>query len=501
MISEVQRAEDKAAGFPGNFRRNRNAGHGQPCSSRIKCPIVLGINGVAVDSLRVHVRFEEGTDAIVGGHLIQRDYGRLDPFLVDGFAVTVLREITFGLRQSFQKVRLEVILPEVLRQLDSAAGVLNDLYRFDTGDVVEEPAATGVHEHGVPLQFEQLQDVTGFRLSQFTCGMTPEKAAGVALGPIQQNGDIFVAGGPGIFEKPGSLLKTRGQLVTQSIESFAQRRSPGLIPAGMSGIAATIGAPAFQAVRAAPGTVFEDFDFMRGRMFREVFPVAGNLGELFGLDVIERISEGHLAVAVMMAVGFAVGGDVYKFRPGAVRREGPHEPIGELFSVVKKTLEGYAVRDGTIVEKNIHGAARAQAKAIGHSGIDAATGHVGPRASADATDLRGLRGAENSEADSLLPHELESLQIDSRFREPHTFRNPAEAGPKIRNAPDDLSELVAVIRERHDHVRIGLSDSRTMTGEALTAFLIAFEDEPVSIGTVVFSQERRVGPKLKLIRP
>ena len=40
---------------------------------------------------------------------------------------------------------------------DLPSGILEDLHGFDSADLVEEPAATGVHEHGMALHFEQLQ--------------------------------------------------------------------------------------------------------------------------------------------------------------------------------------------------------------------------------------------------------------------------------------------------------------------------------------------------------
>ena len=42
-------------------------------------------------------------------------------------------------------------------ELQDAAGVGDDLHGLDAGDLVEEPAATGVHELGVAFELEQFE--------------------------------------------------------------------------------------------------------------------------------------------------------------------------------------------------------------------------------------------------------------------------------------------------------------------------------------------------------
>ena len=48
-----------------------------------------------------------------------------------------------------------------------AGGVLNDLSRFDPGELVEEPAAARVHQHRVTLHFQQFECDDLFVLAQF----------------------------------------------------------------------------------------------------------------------------------------------------------------------------------------------------------------------------------------------------------------------------------------------------------------------------------------------
>ncbi len=66
--------------------------------------------------------------------------------------------VRFG--QAREKRRLErrgLFAKELLRQLQHARCVGDDLHRLNAGNVVEEPAAAGVHELRVALHLHQLK--------------------------------------------------------------------------------------------------------------------------------------------------------------------------------------------------------------------------------------------------------------------------------------------------------------------------------------------------------
>src|SRR5262249_58317307 len=54
---------------------------------------------------------------------------------------------------------LERSAEELFGELDGAAGVTEDLHGFDSGEVIEEPAAARLHEHRVALHLEELHGV------------------------------------------------------------------------------------------------------------------------------------------------------------------------------------------------------------------------------------------------------------------------------------------------------------------------------------------------------
>ena len=163
------------------------------------------------------------------------------------------------------------------------------------------------------------------------------------------------------------------EAVAQVIERLAQGRAPRLVPAGLAaGVAAAVGVPAADAVRAAPGGVLDDLDFVGRRVDGEVLAVVGELRQLVGFDVMQRVGERHLALEMMVAVGLAVGGDVHELRPAAVLGEAADQAVGEAFAIGEQPFEGDGAGDGAVVEEEVDAAARRQIADVGARGIDLA---------------------------------------------------------------------------------------------------------------------------------
>ena len=55
-----------------------------------------------------------------------------------------------------------------------------------------------------------------------------------------------------------------------------------------------------------------DFRFVRRRMFFQKFGINSQLRMVAFFDLMQRISQRHVAILKMMAVGFAVGGDMHE---------------------------------------------------------------------------------------------------------------------------------------------------------------------------------------------
>src|SRR5277367_5871061 len=124
--------------------------------------------------------------------------------------------------------------------------------------------------------------------------------------------NVFVAGAPGLLEIFRRVLFVEGcDLIAQPVERGTERSAPLLVPVAMAArITAAVVAPASDAVDAAPGGSFHTLDVVGGRKMFQVLGVVGELGPAFAFDVLQREGQRHVSVGVMVAVGFAVGGDV-----------------------------------------------------------------------------------------------------------------------------------------------------------------------------------------------
>src|SRR5216684_4182987 len=296
---------------------------------------------------------EDGADGVVGADLFETDLHAVDVAVINLGAVDHLGDVAFGFGEDVEESGFESgagFAEELARELDDAAGVGDDLHGLDAGDLVEEPAAGGVHELGVAFELEEFEAGDAFGFGEFARGLLREEVedGGGGAGWIftaKDDLDVGVARGPEVFEEGlGELLGEGGGGVAEVVEGFAERGAPFLVPAGLAAVAAAVGAPAFDAVGAGPGGVFGDFGLPFRRKFFEEFAVVGEAGLVPVFDVVHAVGEGHFAVLVMVAVAFAVGGYVGDLRDfgiaGRGRVEAGEEAFAEVFAAVEEAFEG-----------------------------------------------------------------------------------------------------------------------------------------------------------------
>src|SRR3984893_4584226 len=122
-----------------------------------------------------------------------------------------------------------------------------------------------------------------------------------------------IPGFPWVLEQLAQLfLEHGGQLVTQPVEGCSQRTTPFLVPSTPTRIAAAVGAPALDPVRAAPRTILYDFDDVLGRVLLQKLGIISQLGEFVALNLMQGIAQRHLSVVVMMPIALAVSSHVHK---------------------------------------------------------------------------------------------------------------------------------------------------------------------------------------------
>ena len=148
----------------------------------------------------------------------------------------------------------------------------------------------------------------------------------------------------------------------------------------------------------------------------QVFAVVRDFGQMVRFNMMQGERECHVAVPVVVPVGFTVGCDVGQLRPVAPLGVGAEDSLGELFAVAEELLKGHGARNGPVVEENLDRPPGRQAQQVGHGRVDAGPTHVPPGAAADFPHTPGLMGREQGEANPQLHQDLERFQIDCRFR-------------------------------------------------------------------------------------
>jgi len=104
-------------------------------------------------------------------------------------------------------------------------------------------------------------------------------------------------------------------------------------------IASAIGLPALSSMHTAPGRVLKDVGNMRGRVLFKILAVIGYTSKLIGFDMMEGISQGHVAETVVVTERLAVSRYVHDLRPLTLVLERGKQFPGEPFSIIENTPE------------------------------------------------------------------------------------------------------------------------------------------------------------------
>src|ERR1039457_3131358 len=133
--------------------------------------------------------------------------------------------------------------------------------------------------------------------------MFAEKALDGFFTAVEHDAYVSVTRNPHIMEELCSLLLGDwSEGVAQLIESLAKRSAPLLVETGLAAVASAVGAPAFDAVHAAPGCIFDDFAFVLRSELGEEAGVVDELDCLVFLEHAQRIGKRHFAVLVVVAI-------------------------------------------------------------------------------------------------------------------------------------------------------------------------------------------------------
>ncbi len=211
------------------------------------------------------------------GDLLKAKFHRPDFLFVDARAIARLGHVGFGLGQTRQKYRLEgraFLAEEIARQLQHARRIRDDLHGLNARNVVEKPAAAGVHQLRVPLHLHQLQRADTFVGAQWMALVFKKKARDRLHRCDRESRRMYPSRAFHTFvEKLLTLYSVRIATASRnSSRASRKRRAPFLVEARLSAVASAIRTPALHAVRATPRCVVDDLALGLRRKLRQKIP-------------------------------------------------------------------------------------------------------------------------------------------------------------------------------------------------------------------------------------
>ena len=234
-------------------------------------------------------------------------------------------------------------------------------------------------------------------------------------------------------------------------------------------------------------------------MFLQILRIIGQARLAFRFNEAQGVGEGHVAAGEMVAVGLAVGGNAHQMVAVVPVVESIGQAAGQTLAIAEQPFEGHRLGRRGVVKENGDGTAGRQFHQVGHGNVHQAAIDILADLPVERADAAGLKGRENGELDTLFGQHVERLVIGGGFRQPHPFGLAAETGFKIANAPNYLGDFVAAAGQGHDDVVVALGKSGAVAGELFPACLVPVQDGLVNVRGLFLHQERRVGPKSKLI--
>ncbi len=329
----------------------------------------------------------------MGAYLLQADLHAGHESFVDFGAVADLGKVAGRSGQHVEEPGLEDLArlaEEPSGKLKNASRVGDHLDRLDSGDLIEEPAAAGVHQLGVALQLHQLERGGALGLRELMGGVRVEKGVDVWARTVEDDADIGVASRPEVFEQLFRQLFGQGnRRVPKLIEAHAQGCSPLLVPSRASAVASAIGTPALDTMSTAPGGIVDDLGLPARRILCEKRRIVNELDLLFVFEPVDCVRESHLSVSVVMAVTFAVRRHIGQRGLavddlGAIAKSG-NKSLSKIDATIKQALEGDGAGIGPVVEEDRNGPALVELDPVRMAGVYGGVRGLGPGSAFERT--------------------------------------------------------------------------------------------------------------------
>ena len=161
LVAEVEDGEADVLGLFGDAGADEGAAEGDAAAAGGEDLVGVAVEVEAEELAVLGVGAEDGADGVVGADGFEADAHAGDVAAIDFGAVADLGDVALcALARMSRNCCFEGdagCAEELGGELEDAAGVGDDLDGLDAGDLVEEPAAGGVHELGVAFELEELE--------------------------------------------------------------------------------------------------------------------------------------------------------------------------------------------------------------------------------------------------------------------------------------------------------------------------------------------------------
>ena len=174
LVAEMEDGEADVFVLFGDAGVDEGASDGDAAAAGVEDLLAFAVDVEAEELAVFGVGAEDGADGVVGADLFEADLHAVDVAAIDFGSVADLGDIAFAFGEDVEEVVFEVdagLAEELGGELEDAAGVGDDLHGLDAGDLVEEPAAGGVHELGVAFELEEFEGGDAFGFGELAGGV------------------------------------------------------------------------------------------------------------------------------------------------------------------------------------------------------------------------------------------------------------------------------------------------------------------------------------------
>ncbi len=241
-------------------------------------------------------------------------------------------------------------------------------------------------------------------------------------------------------------------------------------------------------MHAAPRAVVHDLGLHRRRKLRQIAAIIRQTHRPILVQQLQRITQRHLAVLVVVPIAFPIRGNVHQLRLGS-GTESRLQPRHQILARVQQPFKGHRARHRPVIEKHRQRPPGGKPHQVGprrvHAVVRARSRRLAPRAGSLARAAvhrphpPALVRRQNRKPDTFLGQHLQRPRIGCRLRQPHPLRHPAKPRLVVGNPPANLRPPVPLAGQRQNHVVVHLGQRRAVPLVQIPAPSLPVQHRPI----------------------